>query len=303
MKRLGAGLLALAVALTCAPPVYATPPALPADTATRADGTAVDVRPVTRICAGGVVCANGGAPDVASTGNTINSATPNAAYTVTPNNGEGVTAFSVTGLTASTATLTIEASDDGGTSWTAINGVAPNTGALFTTLTTDQQFRVNSGGRTRVRLRVSSTGTGTITVASNAASVSSLVGLSAQLPAGANVIGSTTGAQVTPAACSAAVVTSGGSPITLISGPTTQPVTIYNGSTAAQQGIAAAEVFYLNEVSAPGSTDAAVASNSTHSTFPLVAGQSYVVGPLKAGTSVQGNAATTNHAVSCEAKG
>ena len=130
--------------------------------------------------------------DALSTGNTLNSATPNAAYTVTLKNGEGVTAFSVAGLTASTATLTIEASDDGGTSWTAINGVAPNTGALFTTLTTDQQFRVNSGGRTRVRLRVSSTGTGTITVASNAASVSSLVGLSSQLPAGANILGGVT---------------------------------------------------------------------------------------------------------------
>lgn len=126
--------------------------------------------------------------DVAATG-TINSATSNAAYTVTLANGEGVTAFVVTGLTAAAATLTIEASDDGGTTWSAVNGITPSTGILFSTLTTDQQFRVNTGGRTKVRLRVSSTGSGTITVASNASTVSSAVALSSPVPAGTNVIG------------------------------------------------------------------------------------------------------------------
>lgn len=127
--------------------------------------------------------------DVASTGNTLNSATSNAAYTVTLANGEGVTGFAVSGLTASGATLTIEASDDAGTTWSAVNGIAPSTGVLFTTLTTDQQFRVNTGGRTRVRLRVSATGTGTVTISSNASTVSSAVALSSPVPSGTNQIG------------------------------------------------------------------------------------------------------------------
>lgn len=128
-------------------------------------------------------------PDVRGTG-TIAAATPNAAYAIPINNGEGVASFAVTGLTGTGATLTIEASDDGGTTWAAVNGIAPATGALFSTLTTNQQFRVNSGGRTNLRLRVSSAGTGTISVASNAASASSAVALSSPLPAGTNALGS-----------------------------------------------------------------------------------------------------------------
>lgn len=137
------------------------------------------------------------APDVRGTG-TLNSATSNAAYSVAINNGEGTTSFAVTGLTASGATLGIEASDDGGTTWAAVNGIAPGTGVLFSTLTADQQFRVNSGGRTNVRLRVSATGTGTITIASNASSASSAVAMSSPLPAGTNLIGKCGIDQTTP---------------------------------------------------------------------------------------------------------
>jgi hypothetical protein len=129
-------------------------------------------------------------PDVRASA-TISSGTLNAAVTVNLNNGEGVTAFAVSGLTGSGATLTIECSDDAGTTWAACNGIQPATGNLITTLTTDQQFRVNTGGRTNARVRVSTAaGAQTITVATNASSVSSAVALSSPLPAGTNFLGS-----------------------------------------------------------------------------------------------------------------
>ncbi len=177
------GILA-ALALLCVPAVaFAAPPV----TVTGPDGTQAAVT------ANGVKVDTGGLStypaDVASTGNTVNSATPNAAYTVTLANGQGTTGFVVTGLTASGATLTIEASDDAGANWATVNGVAPGTGNLFTTLTADQQFRVNTGGRTKVRLRVSSTGSGSITVSSNASTTNGVTALGTPLPPGNNLLG------------------------------------------------------------------------------------------------------------------
>jgi hypothetical protein len=127
-------------------------------------------------------------PDQVSSGS-INSATANATYVVNLANGEGIVGFEVAGLTASGATLTIEAQIGSASPWNPTNGFASSTGTVFTTLTTDQGFRVNVGGRTAIRLRVSSTGIGTIAVASSAASVSDLVGISSPLPAGSNIIG------------------------------------------------------------------------------------------------------------------
>lgn len=136
--------------------------------------------------------------DVRTTGQTINSATPNAAYTINLANAEAITSFSVGGLTASGATLTVEGSDDGGTTWFSVNGIAAGTGTLFSTLTTNQSFRINTAGRTNIRLRVSSTGSGTITIASNASSATGAVAISSPLPAGAAVIGIATTDQTTP---------------------------------------------------------------------------------------------------------
>lgn len=135
-------------------------------------------------------------PDVRAVGQSINSAVPSAAVTVPVVNGEGSASFSVVGLTASGATLTIEGSDDGGSTWFAANGVAGSTGTLFTTFTTDQSFRVNAGGRTNLRLRVSSVGSGTISVAYNVTVASSLTVLSSPIPSGANLIGAVNLGQV-----------------------------------------------------------------------------------------------------------
>jgi hypothetical protein len=147
-------------------------------------------------------------PDLRATGQTINSATLNAAYTVSLANGEGIIGFQVTGLTASGATLTIEATVDGGTTWNSTNGFGSSSGTLFTTLTADQGFRVNVGGRTGIRLRVSSTGTGTITISSSASSANDLVGISSPLPTGSNTIGAVTPA---PSSSSSIAVTPGAS--------------------------------------------------------------------------------------------
>ncbi|MDQ6704012.1 MAG: hypothetical protein M3Z96_13475 [Pseudomonadota bacterium] len=129
-------------------------------------------------------------PDVRATGQTVNSATLNAAVSIALNNGEGSVAFNVAGLTASGAALTVECSDDGGTTWFAVNGVAPVSGALFTTLTADQAFGIRTAGRTNARLRVSTTGSGTVTIAYNASSVAGLMAMPSQLPAGTNTLGS-----------------------------------------------------------------------------------------------------------------
>ena len=120
-------------------------------------------------------------PDKSATGLSLNSATANAAITV-PVNNRGTTSFVFTGLTASGATLTFEASDNGGTTWASINCVGPTTGSFSSTANADGQCRTNSSGRTAVRARVSTTGTGTITVSWNSSVVSGLIALSAPAP-------------------------------------------------------------------------------------------------------------------------
>jgi hypothetical protein len=127
-------------------------------------------------------------PDATSTGNTIAAATLNAAYTVSLANGEAATGFTISGLTASGATLTLEGSAADGVTFSAINEVQTS-GVMGSTITTDGNYYVNTGGRTKVRLRVSVIGTGTITVASLASAASSRVTVQASLPPGTNEIG------------------------------------------------------------------------------------------------------------------
>lgn len=128
-------------------------------------------------------------PDIRGTGS-LPAASLNAAYSLALNNGEGVVGFSITGLTGSGATLVPEASNDGGTTWSAVNAVAPSSGALVTALSANQQVRVNAGGHTNLRFRVSVAGSGTVAIASTASAGDPLIALSAPLPAGQNLIGS-----------------------------------------------------------------------------------------------------------------
>jgi hypothetical protein len=166
-------------------PVSAASLPLPSGAATAANQTAIQSAPGTPATTANTVQS----ADIRATGLTINSATANAAVSVALNGGEGSVGWTISGLTAAGATLTAEGSNDGGTTWSAINTILPVTGGLSPTLTADGQVRVNSGGHTNVRMRVSTTGTGTITIAYNAASVSSMEVLSSSLPTGANGIG------------------------------------------------------------------------------------------------------------------
>ena len=151
-----------------------------------------------------------GIADVRGTG-TINGATLNAVYSIALNNGVGTASFVVAGLSTSGATLTIEGSDDSGTTWNLINGIAPSTGIPFSTLTLDQQFRVNAGARTNLRLRVSAVGAGTIAVASNISTASSLISLSTLLPQLPSSVGAKTSINsfsITPASDALFAITS-----------------------------------------------------------------------------------------------
>lgn len=126
--------------------------------------------------------------DTANTG-TIPAATLNAAYTITTSAGQNTSAFIVSGLTASGATLTLEGSNDGGTTWTNVYSPNGATGITTNTFTADGGFSANVAARTRLRLRVSTAGTGTITVTSNTSVAIREVRLDTPLPPGANTIG------------------------------------------------------------------------------------------------------------------
>ncbi len=131
-------------------------------------------------------------PDVRGT-LTVAAATANAAATVLLANGVGTVGFTVSGLTASGATLAVEGSNDGGTTWSAVNTVSAGTGTLSSALTADGQFSVAGAGRTALRLRVSAVGAGTITVVSSASVGTRDVALAAPLPPGSNNLGTITG--------------------------------------------------------------------------------------------------------------
>lgn len=173
--------------------------------------------------------------DVLTTG-TLNSATLNAAFTVNLANGEGATGIKISGLTAAVSTLTLEGSNDNGTTWSAINEINNgSTAALGSTITADGQFGINTGGRTNIRLRVSVIGSGTITLAANASSVGSRVTLQAALPPGGNTIGKVIAPQYTPTNVITAITAS-----TITAGPgssTTRTKMFFETTTANSQPI------------------------------------------------------------------
>ena len=122
---------------------------------------------------------------VRASGQVLSASTLNASVQVILSGQQTVVGFSVQGLTASNATLTIEGSTDAKgpadstKTWVAV-AAYPLPGAAspaaFTTLTTDQSFRVDVDGYTDLRLRVSTTGTGNITVGYNGIPGASLFG-------------------------------------------------------------------------------------------------------------------------------
>jgi hypothetical protein len=106
----------------------------------------------------------------------LNVGTPNAVLAFDLFKNESVMGVNVTGLTGDGATLTLEGSSDAKAisnatkTWFAIVGVpftCPSP-AVFTTLTTDQSFKVDTSGLTNIRVRVSGAGAGTALVGLNA---------------------------------------------------------------------------------------------------------------------------------------
>jgi hypothetical protein len=100
----------------------------------------------------------------------------------------------------------------------------------------------------------------------------------------------------TPAAGTVSQVTTGGTAVTVISGPCNGAFITNPANAARQGGIAAAEPIYVDMVATPGSTDAA--ANGT--TTAIDPGQSFTVPPLASGVNVKVNAATSLHKFSVE---
>lgn len=109
-------------------------------------------------------------------------------------------------------------------------------------------------------------------------------------PAGAIPVRITTTSGVTPKAGTASAIGTGGTAVTLITGPVNGGY-IVNPANSSAQGIATAENAYIDMVGTPGSTDAA--GNAT--TTILTPGQSFSIPALASGVLVKANAATTGH--------
>ena len=99
---------------------------------------------------------------------------------------------------------------------------------------------------------------------------------------------------VTPRALLAKMVATGGDAVALVVGPCNGGY-LTNQTTAARQGIGAAEPFYVDAVAEPGSTDAAAAAQPT--TAIIDPGGYYTIPPLAAGVTLWGNAATGGHII------
>ena len=104
----------------------------------------------------------------------------------------------------------------------------------------------------------------------------------APAPAGAAV-------GITPKAATASVIATGGTFVTVVTGPILGGY-LLNPPNAASQGVTA-ETLYVDPVAHPGSTDGT--ANGT--TSALVAGATYTIPALAAGHSLFANAATTGH--------
>lgn len=95
---------------------------------------------------------------------------------------------------------------------------------------------------------------------------------------------------VTPVAGTASAIVTGGTPITIVTGPVNGGY-VTNPPNLASQGIAAAENAYLSLVGNPGSVDA----NANGTTSPLIPGQTFAIPALAAGVLLKANAATSGH--------
>jgi trimeric autotransporter adhesin len=114
----------------------------------------------------------------------LNVPTPNQTSTV---------GLSITGLSGTGASLTLEASDDGGTTWVTANCITAVSGGIASVFSADNECRINQAGRSNFRLRVSTTGTSTnANIAYTMTPTPGGVFLSSSIPAGSATIGGVT---------------------------------------------------------------------------------------------------------------
>jgi hypothetical protein len=98
------------------------------------------------------------------------------------------------------------------------------------------------------------------------------------------------GAGYTPVVAPVTVITTGGTAVTVLTGPISGG-TISNPLTAAGEGVVVAENLYISFVGTPGSTDAAAHGG----TLTLVPGAFYSLPALATGVTLKANAATSGH--------
>lgn len=118
------------------------------------------------------------------------------------------------------------------------------------------------------------------------------------LGVGAAVIGSVTQSgswfffpgKMTPIAGTASAIVTGGTPVTLVTGPCNGGW-VTNPTNAAAQGIATAENANVDPVAAPASGDA----NGNGTTTVLLPGQTFEIPALASGQLIRANAATSGH--------
>lgn len=197
--------------------------------------------------------------------------------------GGGVIGAQTAGLQSSGATLTVEFSNDGGTTWNT--GQALSGGALVSTVTgADGPLLLEGAGHTQVRLRVSSTGTGTIGIAFypqvSSLDVFSRYYLSLLGTGAAKVI--TSPAAGTPQALAYTTVTSG-SPVTVL-GPSAPNA---HGKGGWVGNCNTNGILYINDNGTAGLTQ-------TGSNAALQPGQYYQVPPGTQNISVNASGGTLN---------
>lgn len=107
---------------------------------------------------------------------TVNTNNTANASTILLTGAQATMGVQVRSLTGTGATVVFEGSVNGGTTWNSLTGIEYGTGVAITSITTDDAFRLNTGGLNQVRIRVSATGSGNMIVSHVAsASVAGLI--------------------------------------------------------------------------------------------------------------------------------
>jgi hypothetical protein len=155
-----------------------------------------------------------------------------------------------------------------------------------------RDMTLDTAGRLRVNIGTSISLAGTVTVIGEGAAGTPAGGvLTVQGAPGATPIPITPATSV-PTAPTASAIAVGGAATTLATGPW-QGGFVQNPLTAGDQNIAAAEVVYLNLVTA-----ATAVGRGTN--IALQPGDSFILPPVGAGVNLSAIAATTGHALSVE---